>query len=73
LNAIANMVAPGGRVLVSCRSREAGQKESEFPLPLDRAEINGFVRTGLSEEAFAAYDDNQTPPVPHFFACYHRA
>ena len=72
LNAIADMVAPGGTVLVSCRSRLTGEKENEFPLPLDRAEIDGFVRAGLREEVFEAYDDDQDPPVPHFFACYGR-
>ena len=72
LNAIAELVAPGGTVLVSCRSRQAGEKENEFPLPLERAEIDGFVRAGLREDAFVAYDDNQDPPVPHFFACYGR-
>ena len=72
LNAIADLVAPGGTVLVSCRSRQAGEKEDEFPLPLDREEIDGFVRAGLREDAFEAYDDNQDPPVPHFFACYNR-
>ena len=72
LNAIASMVAPAGVALVSCRSRHAGDKEDAFPLPLDRAEIDGFVRAGLIEEAFEAYEDDQTPPVPHFFACYRR-
>lgn len=70
LNAIANLVAPGGTLLVSCRSRNADQRENEFPLPLDRAEIDGFLRAGLKEDAFEAYDDDQDPPVPHFFACY---
>ena len=73
LNAIADLVSPGGTVLVSCRSREAGQKENEFPLPLDRTEIDGFIRAGLIEVAFKTYDDNQEPPVPHFFACYTRS
>lgn len=72
LNAIAGMVAPGGVALVSCRSRNAGEKEDAFPLPLDRAEIDGFVRAGLTEEGFVAYDDEQVPPVPHFFAWYRR-
>ena len=72
LQAIADLVASGGTVLVSCRSRSAGQREREFPLPLDRAEIDGFVRAGLKEDAFEAYDDDQDPPVPHFFACYSR-
>ena len=70
LHAIAALVAPGGVALVSCRSRNTGEKEDAFPLPLDRAEIDGFVRAGLHEECFVAYDDDQDPPVPHFFACY---
>lgn len=73
LAAIAGMVAPGGVALVSCRSRLAGEKEGEFPLPLDRAEIDGFMRAGLRQAAFVAYDDDQDPPVPHFFAAYRRA
>ncbi len=72
LTAIAGMVAPGGVALISCRSRHAGEKEDEFPLPLDREEIDGFIRAGLREDAFEAYDDDQAPPVPHFFACYSR-
>jgi SAM-dependent methyltransferase len=72
LNAIAALVAPGGVALISCRSRNAGEKQDEFPLPLDRIEIDGFVRAGLKEDAFEAYDDDQNPPVPHFFACYNR-
>lgn len=72
LNAIAAMVAPGGVALVSCRSRNSGEKEDAFPLPLDRPEMDGFVRAGLREDSFVAYDDDQNPPVPHFFACYRR-
>ena len=72
LEAIAAMVAPGGICLVSCRSRNAGEKLDQMPLPLDREELDGFVRVGLLEEGFAAYDDEQVPPVPHFFAWYRR-
>jgi SAM-dependent methyltransferase len=72
LEAIADLAAPGGAVLVSCRSREPGEKEDAFPLPLDREEMGGFVRAGLTEEGFVAYDDDQDPPVPHFFAWYRR-
>ncbi len=72
LNAIAGMAAPGGAVLVSCRSRPAGEREDEFPLPLDRYELDGFVRAGLVEHHVVEYDDEQDPPVPHFFAWYRR-
>lgn len=73
LNAIAGMVAPGGDALISCRSRNMGEQEGVFPLPLDRTEIDGFVRAGLCEEAFVVYDDDQDPPVKHFFASYRRS
>jgi len=72
LQAIAGLVAPQGCVLVSCRSRESGANLDAFPLALDRDEIDGFTRAGLCEETFLAYDDDQDPPVPHFFAVYRR-
>ena len=73
LEAIAGLVAPGGEILVSCRSRGAGKQLDTFPLALDRDEIDGFRRAGLSEAHFTAYDDDQDPPVPHFFAVYERS
>jgi ubiquinone/menaquinone biosynthesis C-methylase UbiE len=72
VNAIAGLIAPGGEVLVSCRSRETGDPTDTFPLALDRDEIDGFKRAGLFEAHFKAYDDDQEPPVPHFFAVYGR-
>lgn len=72
-NAMISLLAPGGCILVSCRSRKQGELEDAIPLPLDHDEINGFCKEGnLKEVSFEAYDDNQTPPVPHFFACYQR-
>ena len=65
-----SLLAPQGYLLVSCRSRLKGQQEDDIPLPLDKEEIDGFVRCGLSEKSFEAYDDTQDPPVPHFFATY---
>ncbi len=69
---IASLVASGGDVLVSCRSRNPGELEDAIPLPLDRDEMDGFIRSGLIEKGFEAYDDEQNPPVPHFFAWYQR-
>lgn len=69
-DAMVSLLAPDGYILVSCRSRLKGKQEDDIPLPLDRDEIDGFVRCGLSEQSFLAYDDTQDPPVPHFFACY---
>jgi hypothetical protein len=70
---ISDLVAPGGEVLVSCRSRMAGEGLDEFPVALDRNEIDEFKRVGLLEEYFWAYDDDQAPPVPHYFAVYKRS
>ena len=72
LKAMVSLLAPGGCILVSCRSRNAGEQEDDIPLPLDKYEIDGFVRFGLIERSFLAYDDDQQPSVPHFFACYQR-
>lgn len=69
-DAMISLLAPQGYILVSCRSRLKGEQENDIPLPLDRYEIEGFIRCGLSEESFEAYNDTQDPPVPHFFASY---
>ena len=72
LEAIAGLVTPGGTVVVSCRSCDVGERGDVLPIPLDRHEIGGFVSAGLMEQEFVAYDDDQDPPVPHFFAAYGR-
>lgn len=69
-DAMVTLLREGGDLLVSCRSRLAGEQENDIPLPLDRREIDGFVRCGLREKSFLAYDDEQDPPVPHFWAWY---
>jgi len=71
-DAMISLMASDAYILVSCRSRNKGEQEDDIPLPLDRDEIDGFVRCRLSEESFLAYDDNQEPPVPHFFGCYRK-
>ena len=70
MDAMISLMAKGGTLLVSCRSRETGEQEDDIPLPLDKLEIDEFVRSGLKEERFLAYDDTQEPSVPHFFATY---
>ena len=72
VEAIAELAKPLGHVLVSCRSREVHNTSLTFPIAMDRNEINGYVRAGLTEISFKAYNDHQDPPVPHFFAVYTR-
>ena len=73
IEAISGLVAPGGEVLVSCRSRDPGEGLDEFPVALEKDEIDGFKRSGLLQVNFLAYNDDQAPPVPHFFAVYKRS
>ncbi|WP_072682413.1 class I SAM-dependent methyltransferase [Arcobacter sp. LA11] len=72
--AISKLLAPSGNLLVSCRSRKTGEQEDNIPLPLDKEEIDKFVKIDkLKEIDFLSYDDNQNPPVPHFFAIYKKS
>ena len=70
MDAMISLMVKGGTLLVSCRSREIGEQENDIPLPLDKKEIDEFVRSGLKEERFLAYNDTQEPSVPHFFVTY---
>ncbi|MGV6852041.1 MAG: class I SAM-dependent methyltransferase [bacterium] len=72
MNAMLQLLAKKGHLLVSCRSRKHDEQLDAIPLPLDHEEINYFVRSGLKECCFIAYDDDQQPPVPHFFADYQK-
>ena len=72
-SAISNLVSENGHALISCRSRNKGEQENDIPLPLDYDEINKFVIDDkLKEVSFLAYNDTQTPSIPHFFAVYKR-
>ena len=69
--AISSLVAKKGYLLVSCRSRNEGEKEDDIPFPLSKLEMDEFINIDkLSELSFLAYDDNQEPKVPHFFGVY---
>lgn len=71
-DAMVSLLSPKGHILVSCRSRLKDEQEDAIPLPLDKDEIDGFIHCGLREKSFLAYDDTQTPSVPHFFASYQK-
>jgi SAM-dependent methyltransferase len=71
---IADLVAPGGQLLVIARGREEGEPEGQGPpWPLTRDEIDGFLRAGLAEESFEDYADPEPPWVRRFRALYRRA
>ena len=70
--AIAATVAPGGRLFVLCRAREASEPEGQLPWPLTRAELDAFREQGLAELALESFFDHETPPVRRFRALYER-
>ena len=71
--AMSSLIAKNGYILVSCRSRNEGEKEDAVPLPLTKTEINKFTTDDkLNQISFLAYDDTQIPSVPHFFAIYQK-
>lgn len=71
-HAIASFVAPGGKLLAIVRGRAPDEPLNELPWPLTRAEMNEFVRSGLREENFEEYFDNDQPPTRRFRALYRR-
>jgi len=72
MDAMVSLMSDEGALLVSCRSRNSGEELDTIPLPLDKKEIDGFMNFGVHQKSFLAYDDDQEPSVPHFFATYSR-
>lgn len=70
MDAMVDLIAQEGTLLVSCRSREIGKDDDAIPLPLDQNEIDTFIERGLTQRSFLSYNDTQVPAVPHFFATY---
>ncbi|NVJ54034.1 MAG: class I SAM-dependent methyltransferase [Campylobacteraceae bacterium] len=69
--AMSNLIAKNGYILVSCRSRKEGTMLDVIPMPLAKSEMDEFVNLdNLKEISFLAYDDTQEPPVPHYFGIY---
>jgi SAM-dependent methyltransferase len=72
MGAIARFVAPGGRLLVIARSREAAAPAAGPPWPLSAEEIMTFVTHGLSAVEVDQLPD-PTDGKPHWRAVFQRA
>lgn len=73
IEAIAQLVAPGGALLVIARGREEGEPLTEGPpWPLTRKEMSSFQWAGLKEESFEDYAEPEPPWVRRFRALYVR-
>jgi SAM-dependent methyltransferase len=68
---VADLVAPGGTLLVLARAREDGEP-GRMPWPLDRAEIARFGADTLSEVAVELVLDDEEPPVRRWVAQFRR-
>jgi SAM-dependent methyltransferase len=67
--ALASLVAPGGRLLVIARAREPGESEGAMPWPLTRAELEAIPLPMRSIEDVL---DDESPPVRRWVAAFGR-
>jgi SAM-dependent methyltransferase len=65
---IAELVAPGGTLLVASRSRRPEDPEGLMPWPLTRAELDEFAVAGLELANLTEILEPGDPPVPRFVA-----
>jgi SAM-dependent methyltransferase len=72
MRSMATLPAPGGRVLVLCRAREADEPLGEPPWPLTRDELTVFEEAGLRATSVEIVLDDETPPVRRFRAFFDR-
>jgi SAM-dependent methyltransferase len=69
--ALAQFLKPGGRLLVICRARDAGQAIDGPPWPLARGDIEAFSTSGLSMESLEDIPPGVTPSR-HWRALFRR-
>ncbi len=70
--ALASLVAPGGKLLVICRSREEGSDVTGPPWPLTRSQVMTFASLGLTPRTFQSIlvrdGDREIPHVRAVFS-----
>jgi 2-polyprenyl-3-methyl-5-hydroxy-6-metoxy-1,4-benzoquinol methylase len=70
---LASFVAPGGKLLVICRSREEGSEVTGPPWPLARSQVMTFASLGLTPRTFQSIvvrDGDRE--IPHIRAVFSR-
>lgn len=72
LAALADLVAPGGGLLVVARGRDEDDPVGEMPWPLTRAELDRLGDHGLVNECFEDFLDAEMPPVRRFRSVWRR-
>ena len=71
LDAVADFVAPAGRLLVITRGRDDGAETGDLPWPLSRTELARLERRGLRQRSFTDATDAE-PPIRRFRVEYQR-
>ncbi|GEM_PF-238175 len=70
---IAQLVAPGGRLLVLAGARHEGDDPGEMPWPLTRPEIEQFTTHGLAASSIVeVVDDESRGPIRRWIALFDR-
>lgn len=70
--AIAELVAPGGTLIVLSHKRDEGQDVEGPPWPLSRSEIDAFAMTGLTSVSVAMSPDTENPRIHRWCAEFRR-
>jgi len=70
--AVAELVAPGGILLVVCRAREVEEPAAGPPWHLTREELGAFDHLGLEQQSFVDYIDGEEPTIRRFRVEYRR-
>jgi SAM-dependent methyltransferase len=69
---VADLVKPGGTLLVICRGREANEPAVGPPWPLVVTELDAFDRAGLTRVSLDDRVDQHDPPVRRFVVEFSR-
>jgi 2-polyprenyl-3-methyl-5-hydroxy-6-metoxy-1,4-benzoquinol methylase len=72
LEAVANLVAPGGKLLFITRARDDDEETDGPPWPLTIGDLRAISDAGLTMQSFEDYMDEEEPPVRRFRALYER-
>lgn len=72
MGALAQLVVPGGSIVVVARGRDDDESPGEMPWPLTRADLDRLGGHGLRNESFEDFFDAEDPPVRRFRSVWRR-
>jgi len=72
IEAVAELTAPGGTLVVVCRARESEEPATGPPWHLTREELYAFEHLGLEQMSFVDYIDGEEPTIRRFRIEYRR-